>query len=351
MTTDLRTDPLPPPPPPPPGLTTPGAGTPPGGRPPPPVGDAVRTALLYTFGLLAIAGGVVLAFFLLDSSVTRIEQTETTHPALERVVLDLRANGGVRIEAHDAEEIVVHQRIETTFRTIEVDQRVVGDELHLTSARCPSRVVGLFNRCNVSYVVRVPASTSVAGELSHGSIELAGLDGTAQLRTGHGRIEASDVAGTLDVSSGHGSIEVIRATGDVVVNTRHGSLRLFEVAGGAEATTGHGSVEVAEVGGPLVVRTGHGGIDVLGTTGDLVILESGHGGIDLVAAVAPSTIGLRTSHGRVEVTLPADAPPYAIDTDASGGSVHVGVSSDPNAPNRLEASTGHGRIELRLAVD
>lgn len=333
----------------PPPTAPPPAGPRPPATPPPSLGDASRRALLLVTGLLLIGAGVAAALWSWNVAAVRVEVTTTPHPAVERVVLDLRTSGKVEVVAHELDGIVVEQRTLTTLWRPTVEQQVVGDELRLRSSRCGPVVNLGLARCSASFVVRVPASTTVVGELRHGEVTLAGLQGDASLSTGHGQLVARDVAGDLALSTGHGRVEVARATGRVAITTGHGEVSLTDLAQGGEVTTGHGRVEVAGVEGPLAVRTSHGTIDASGVGGETVTLTTGHGTIDLATVGAPSSVTLQTSHGDISVVLPADAPPYAITTNDSGRTTEVAVATDPGADHRLSAVTGHGSIRVHGA--
>lgn len=356
-----------------------------GYRPAPTVGEASRRVTPVVLGLVLVVAGLAGVGFLWSDAFAQVDETTTTHPPVEQVVLDLGADGDVEVRVHDADEIVVQERVERTIGEVDVTQQVTDGTLELRSRRCGSWFSVPFIRCSASYVVTVPAATSVAGELAHGRITLTGLDGSADVRTGHGTISATDVTGPLTLGSGHGQVDVagvdadvrvetshgsilltdvagaaeavtghgrVEATGvggDLLVDTSHGSVHLHDVAGPVEVWTGHGSVELSQVAGDLVVETSHGAIDASGTGGAAIRLISGHGDVEFAPTVPPRTAALDTSHGDVTVALPSGAPPYAIATDTSDRAADIQVPTDPAADHRLDLRTGHGDIVVRHA--
>lgn len=313
---------------------------------PPSVGTAARRAVPLVVGFALVAAGMVAGLTLWTDSLAQVEETRTTHPAVDRLVLDLGANGPVEVAVHDADEIVVEQTTRTWFRDVDVTQSVDGDQLRIATARCNLGWIRFGDQCTASFVVTVPASTSVVAEASHGEIVLAGVEGRAQLRTGHGEIEVTDVGGRLDLRTGHGNVAVSGAGDDVVVHTGHGEVVLTDVQGGARVTTGHGNVTTAGIAGPLEATTDHGGVEASATRGSTVTLHSGHGRIAFTPAVAPRTAVLETSHGDIVVRVPPDTPPFAVNASASGRAVDVGIATDPDAGRSLDLRTGHGTVSV-----
>lgn len=316
----------------------------------PSVGEASRRVTAVVLGLLLIVAGLALAGFLWSEALVRVEESTTTHAAVERVVLDLGADGNVEVRVHDADEVVVHQRVERTITGGDASQQVVGDALELRSQRCGSWVSVPLIRCSASFVVTVPATTEVVGELRHGWITLVGLGGGADVWTRHGSIEATDVAGPLNLRTDHGSVDVTGASDALHVVTGHGAVRISDVAGTTEVSSGHGRVVVDGAAGDLAAETDHGGIEVTGTTGEAITLVTGHGSIDLRPAVPPTSAELTTSHGDVTVALPPDAPPYDISAVGARRAADIDVATDPTADRRLELRTGHGRIDVHHAT-
>jgi hypothetical protein len=273
----------------------------------------MRRALVAVLGLLLIGGTGAVGLLVWQQAALRPEVTTTTFPPVERVVLDLRALGGVTVTTHAADEIGVEQRTESAMRNIAVEMTVAGDELTITSTRCRGLTLSLVNRCSASFVLAVPASTVVNGELAHGDIRLDGLASEVHLSTGHGNVRAIGTSGSVTLATGHGSVYVSEADGDLT------------------ATTGHGTVEVTD------------------TNSEAVTLTSGHGGIVFSPATTPVEAVLTTSHGPVHVALPREAPPVAVSTDASGHQVDLDIATDPDARHRLDVTTGRGPIGISYA--
>lgn len=321
----------------------------PSSPPPPPIGAAAGRAARLVLGFVLVAAGVLGALTLWSDALVEVDETRTTHPAVDRLVLDLDAEGTLDVVVtDDTDEIVVEQTTRTWYRDMEVTQTIQGDELRITTGRCDNGWVQFGTRCSASFVVTVPTSTSVAADISHGGLRLAGVEGPAQLGTGFGDIHVSDVAGRLDLRTGHGSITVDGAGDDVVVHTGFGAVALADVRGEATASTGNGDVTLRDIDGPVEATTDHGSIDAVDTR-ENVTLASGHGDIAFAPATAPSHAELDTGFGEVSVTLPGDARPYAVATDASGGEVDLGVATDPDAEDRLDLRTGHGQISVDYA--
>jgi hypothetical protein len=230
------------------------------GQPPPSVGEAAARAARLVLGLLLIGAGLALALWLWRDGTVQVEQTTLTHPAVDRVVLDLRANGDVEVAVHDADQIRVERRIEQTFREVEVTEEIVGDELRLSSSRCQRWISFPADRCFASFVLTVPASTSVVGEVGHGALVVAGLHGPVDLRTGHGSIEVADTAGEMNLRTGHGRIDAVDTDGALRLQSGHGRIAVTRARGDVTVETGHGAVSARDVSGSFVATTGNGSV-------------------------------------------------------------------------------------------
>lgn len=205
------------------------------------------------------------------------------------VELDLE-NSPVEIRAGGQGGVVV----EYTFSTgplraakVTLDQ---NDDVLRIEQTCP----GLFAwGCQASFDVVVPAGVEVSGSTSNGSIVLAGLEGPVDVDTSNGRVTLEDV--TAD------------------------------------------SVEVS---------TSNGAISGESLDSDEVEVETSNGRITLSFDVAPTSVSARSSNGAIELYLPGDAPPYAMDTSTSNGTVDIDIRTDPAASLAISLRTSNGDITV-----
>ena len=153
--------------------------------------------------------------------------------------------------------------------------------------------------------------------------------------------------------------EVHVPPGVAVSGGADGGLRLIDLRGPIDIDNGDGGIEVAAP-GPARLHTGDGGISVSDSTGDLD-LQTGDGSIrsrprrtpswpapataaSPRPADAPDRIEAHTGDGSIEITLPADAPAYAVTTDTGDGSVSNSIRTDPHRARTINADTGDGSI-------
>lgn len=64
-------------------------------------------------------------------------------------------------------------------------------------------------------------------------------------------------------------------------------------------------------------------------------------------AEAPDDVRLRTTTGAVEVVLPREGAPYAVQASAEVGGATIGVETDPSSPRSVVARTSVGAVEVR----
>jgi hypothetical protein len=168
------------------------------------------------------------------------------------------------------------------------------------------------DNCSVSYTIDSPPGVTVRGATRSGDIAL------------------TDIA-AADVRAGSGDITVRNATGAVTARTSSGSIRLSDVKGTVTATAESGDVEALGLGGTTDAQAGSGDVNLDFATG--------------ATGGAATTVGVkaRTTSGDITVAVPADSP-FTISAATGSGDENIGVTSVPNAPNRLDLQAGSGDI-------
>jgi hypothetical protein len=61
---------------------------------------------------------------------------------------------------------------------------------------------------------------------------------------------------------------------------------------------------------------------------------------------APASLSARSSNGAIEVRLPPDSGPYAVETSTSNGTVSTDIRTDPAAPLSISLQTSNGDITV-----
>jgi hypothetical protein len=158
---------------------------------------------------------------------------------------------------------------------------------------------------SISYILSVPAGTTLSTRTGSGSQVIEGIEGDIRASTG---------SGSVAVRSGGGSVQVSTGSGSVTAETVRGALN---------ATTGSGSIRATGIGGAITAKTGSGGIEVEQTGAGDVEVSSGSG-----------TVRLRGVKGAVQAST------------ASGG---LTIDGQPTGDWRLSAASGSVRVELPAA--
>lgn len=143
----------------------------------------------------------------------------------------------VEIEKRAMDQQLIDQiKVSAEQRGNRVEVRVTGPahEFHMTIGRSMSPSARLR--------VALPRASRVQASSSDGSIRIADIDGTINLRTADGSVAAT------------------RVSGDISVRTEDGAIRLERAAGKLDLETGDGSIVVEAKPTVLRVKTGDGTI-------------------------------------------------------------------------------------------
>jgi DUF4097 and DUF4098 domain-containing protein YvlB len=146
----------------------------------------------------------------------------------------------------------------------------------------------------------------------------------------------------LELRSSNGTVTVLGQTGDVTINTSNGKISVDGSRGQLKLDTSNGSIEASADQAVVNARTSNGAITFKG-------------------ALAQGNHTLRTSNGKITLTLPASAS-FKLDAETSNGKVssdfavtRTGGSRDSelrgtvgdNPATSIELRTSNGGIELR----
>ena len=296
----MSTTHAPPPPPPPPGTTRPGPPQPGtttgGGRPRiplgPPLGTPPRRSPRWLW-----AGSVLAALMLLGLGYQHLGTIAREQVTDVRVVdatgltqIHVRTSAGrVEVVGADVDTVTVHATIDHGLRPSQDDQRIVGDRLELR-ASCP---ILSWAWCSVDYRIEVPRSLDVTIRSTFDRVEVAGLDGTVDVRSSNGSVDAVDLAGWATLGATNGSVR-----GE-------------------------------------------------GLTASSVEVRSTNGSVRLHFATEPDAVVARTVNGSVEVVVPPTERTYALDVSTVNGPTEATVRADPTSEFPIEARSINGTVRVR----
>ncbi len=201
-------------------------------------------------------------------------------------------NSPIEFIAGGSDTIVDYTSSVGLFGNNKVTVEQIGEVLHVDQD-CTGFILNF--GCRAMFTVTVPADAQVSGVTSNGSVGLIGLDAPVDVATSNGSVTMDDVSSSV------------------------------------------------------VARTSNGSITGSGLHSDVVDLVTSNGRIDLTFSASPTSIALRSSNGALTVLLPPDAPPYAVETSTSNGSVTTDIRTDPVAVGRISMRTSNGDITLGFA--
>ncbi len=203
---------------------------------------------------------------------------------------------------------------------------------------------------------------------THGDLVVNDVRGDLQVVASHVEVSATRVTGRADVATSHKEVKIAEVAGDVLVNVEHGAVRVQDVTGGARVRATYDDVTLTRVGGATDVDVRHGGVRaeslardaVIRATGDDVEVVGFGGRLDVTAeragvrAVAAGSLGspvqLRTSHGDIELEVPAGMP-FDVQAAADHGEVSATVPElalSTTERTRLTGHVGSGGPAVRL---
>jgi DUF4097 and DUF4098 domain-containing protein YvlB len=195
---------------------------------------------------------------------------------------------------------------------------------------------------SVDIDVRVPKSSLLSIDAAHGDINVSGVSGNIDVRSGNGDTEIHDAGSDVTVESESGDIHITGVRGNLRLSGRGDDVEIDDVAGNAAIDGAFsGDIEVRDVAkavhcatqfsdltlGQLTgtMKLDSGDISVSGVTGDAKIITrnkdiaadgivgqlnivDSHSDIDVKYATAPrADISIADDSGDVDLTLPSNS--------------------------------------------
>ncbi|MEV6758919.1 DUF4097 family beta strand repeat-containing protein [Streptomyces sp. NPDC051214] len=173
-------------------------------------------------------------------------------------------------------------------------------------------------------------------------------------RLGEVRVKASvgdvrlDTAGPLQLTVSHGSITVERVLGTAEITTSSGNIRVGLVEGSATLKNSHGNTTVGGATGDLRVSGAHGAIDIARAEGS-VTATNAYGALR-IAEAARGTVQLETNYGAIEIGIREGTAAW-LDAGSDKGQVRNRLTSsdgpdDSEETVKIRARTRHGNIDI-----
>lgn len=224
----------------------------------------------------------------------------------------------------------------------------VGDAVVVT---VPARTSMLGRPDSVDVIIEGPEGLDIDAATKYGEVRLTGELGRVRVGASFGAVRV-DRAAALEVVGGHGSVHVAEVAGSAEVRLTNGAARVGRVGGTLRVTGTNGSLRVEEVLGSASLTTTNGAIQV-GTAAGGVQARSSNGSIR-VDALAGGVSRLEATHGSVKVGVPRGTAVW-LDVSSSHGDVRTELDADHGPvdgeePVELHARTGYGSIRVFRAA-
>jgi DUF4097 and DUF4098 domain-containing protein YvlB len=285
---------------------------------------------------------LTLALFTAGAITVQAEQDETTKTFAIKPGGKLVMNvdrGSIHVTTSDSEKVEVRITRELKDASAAEAKRVFEQhKIELTStdqevkieATSPPRSSGLknlFNRMQVDYTIAIPARFDIALKTAGGHIEVANLQGKADVHTAGGNLNLATIKGPLEAHTSGGHITVTRVEGDANMDTAGGNVKAGEIEGNLVAHTSGGHITIDKTLGSVKASTSGGNIEVKDAMG---------------------AVNARTSGGHVSARLNGQ-PKQDCSLKTSGGNVNLQLAANLNF--NLNASTGGGRVSSDFPGD
>ncbi|HEY3129929.1 MAG TPA: DUF4097 family beta strand repeat-containing protein [Acidobacteriota bacterium] len=197
--------------------------------------------------------------------------------------------------------------------------------------------------------IRGPMKGDLKGSTSGGNIQLADVDGKADMSTSGGNILAGSVQGDAQLKTSGGNITVGNVGKTLNAKTAGGDINVGDVGGEAIASTAGGNVTVGSVSGSVDLKTAGGNIRLRGGSGKITAKTAG-GTLDIKNV--SGSIEAKTAGGSIEAELiPSGTGTSRLQT--AGGDVRLFLPENARASIealiRLRGESGRvsGRYEIR----
>jgi DUF4097 and DUF4098 domain-containing protein YvlB len=249
----------------------------------------------------------------------------TSNRIVVRGTVSVRLGWDVPANAADLVRAVAeHPPVTQEGRTVNVQPPSDANELRATT---------------ISYVIEVPAATSVRIATQSGATSVSGVGGSVTLATQSGAVTIESVTGSVTATSQSGALALRSLGGATTVTSQSGAVSAEGTLGPLSVTTQSSAFKGRSIGGDLRVRTQSGAVEAGITGGGAVDAETQSGSIRIQRI--SGALRARSSSGRIVLD---GRPGGAWDATTGSGSIEMRVDSP--ARFQLDAATGSGSVTL-----
>jgi hypothetical protein len=155
----------------------------------------------------------------------------------------------------------------------------------------------------------------------------------------------------VNLTTGGGNVQASGIQRDVTLDTSGGDVTVSGIGGNTDLSTGGGNVDASDLGGIMNLTTAGGDVTVNDLFSPHVRLETGGGNITLVFTRAPTSLGITSSGGDVNVVLPHDSTyrPLTVTTHGGDYTPSPTVLTSSASPNVITVDSGGGNVSIAEA--
>ena len=189
--------------------------------------------------------------------------------------------------------------------------------------------------------IDAPTGSHVRVKLGAGEVQLTGMLGSVEVRSGAGDVHIADATSESSVHIGAGNIHVDSIAATTRLSSGAGKIHLGEANGEARLNLGMGDVSIGHVAAPVFVKSGAGEVLVSAVTGDLTV-NTGFGGT-MIERISAGRFTYKGTGGDITVGVPTGTPTWTELSTVAGR-----VSND--LPSVGEPKPGQDHVELRVTT-
>ncbi|MGW0909294.1 DUF4097 family beta strand repeat-containing protein [Streptomyces sp. NPDC002853] len=260
--------------------------------------------------------------------------------------------GSIQFTAGDRSDTVVEVRPQDPKRDKDVRAAEQTEVTYasglLTIKTKERRVIGPSGSVDVTVGLPTGSHVEVGGSVTQ--VYGEGRLGEVRVKASVGDVRL-DTTGPLKLTVSHGSITVERVEGSAEIATSSGSMRVGIVDGPAVLKNSHGSTTIGAATGDLRVSGANGDIDIVRAESS-VTATNAHGILRVGEAVR-GEVQLQTNYGAIEVGIREGTAAW-LDVSSDNGRVRntLTASQSPEESEdtvKIRARTKHGNIDIRRA--
>jgi len=208
--------------------------------------DSFRAPLLTAIALATIGSGCV--DIVATANLGYVEREEKRFTVQGRPEVTLSTfDGAIEVRPWDQPQVLVEVEKRALDKNLmnDIEVRTEQNGSHVSvEVRTRSGSSHWGTHRSARLIVSLPATSDVIAKTGDGAIDVEGISGRIDLRSGEGSIRGHELTGEVMARTGDGSIHLDRIDGRLDMNTGDGSIVAAGKFTGLRARSGDGSVRI-----------------------------------------------------------------------------------------------------------